>query len=539
MISGRHFPDDWQSDLITCDFRANRVVRYKLSDDGAGFSSKLMPDVIKTKDKAFRPVDVKMGPDGALYVADWYNPIINHGEVDFRDPRRDKTHGRIWRVTAKGRPGVERPKIKGQPIGALLELLKSPEDYTRRQARLELRRHDRNAVWEALDRWALALPDDATDPVNEFARLQALWTYQTLDLPSARVLWQCVKAKDPGVRAAAARVRGDWVGRFPPPAGAPPRLGQKVEPAESGEITHLKLLAADTEPRVRLEAVRALANVRTPRAVGVALAVLDKPMDRFLDFALYLTVNELADVWLPEFQAGRLKFDSAKKTEFALKAIRNPAAIKPLVADLKAGKVAVESRKEVAELIAGVGGADDLAALFEVALAPSTGPPTRAALLDALDRAARQRNLRPKADAARLAPHLEKDADPAVFFATVRLAGSWKAKPLQERIRAWAAYPPVPDATRIAAINSLADLGDAESVRAIAAGPGSRAVRVAAVAALVPLDAKAAAKLAIPALNADPNSLIPNPADADPTPLLAAFIKRKDGPTLLGDALRA
>ena len=45
-----------------------------------------------------------MGPDGAIYIADWYNPIIQHGEVDFRDPRRDVTHGRIWRVTAKGRP---------------------------------------------------------------------------------------------------------------------------------------------------------------------------------------------------------------------------------------------------------------------------------------------------------------------------------------------------------------------------------------------------------------------------------------------------
>ena len=62
-----------------------------------------MTEVIKSNHPAFRPIDVKMGPDGALYIADWYNPIIQHGEVDFRDPRRDHTHGRIWRVTAKGR----------------------------------------------------------------------------------------------------------------------------------------------------------------------------------------------------------------------------------------------------------------------------------------------------------------------------------------------------------------------------------------------------------------------------------------------------
>ena len=61
-----------------------------------------LPDVIRSTHPAFRPIDVKMGPDGAIYIADWYNPIIQHGEVDFRDPRRDHIHGRIWRVTYRG-----------------------------------------------------------------------------------------------------------------------------------------------------------------------------------------------------------------------------------------------------------------------------------------------------------------------------------------------------------------------------------------------------------------------------------------------------
>ena len=72
-----------------------------------------------------------MGPDGAIYIADWYNPIIQHGEVDFRDPRRDHTHGRIWRVTAKGRPLVPKPKLVGATVPELLEKLKEPEDWTR------------------------------------------------------------------------------------------------------------------------------------------------------------------------------------------------------------------------------------------------------------------------------------------------------------------------------------------------------------------------------------------------------------------------
>ena len=103
ILSGRHMPDDWQGNLITNDFRGHRVCRYVVTPEGSGYTSKEMPELIKTNHPAFRPIDVKMGPDGALYIADWYNPIIQHGEVDFRDPRRDVTHGRIWRVTAKGR----------------------------------------------------------------------------------------------------------------------------------------------------------------------------------------------------------------------------------------------------------------------------------------------------------------------------------------------------------------------------------------------------------------------------------------------------
>jgi glucose/arabinose dehydrogenase len=70
IVSGRHLPDDWQGNVITNDFRGNRVCRFVLSDDGSGFSAREQPELIKTSHVAFRPIDVKMGPDGAIYVAD-------------------------------------------------------------------------------------------------------------------------------------------------------------------------------------------------------------------------------------------------------------------------------------------------------------------------------------------------------------------------------------------------------------------------------------------------------------------------------------
>src|SRR5262249_4954234 len=106
IIRSEHFPKEWQGELITFDFSAKRV---SVEEQGSAYVTKDMPDLVRTTNTAFRPIDVKLGPDGALYIADWSNPIIQHGEVDFRDPRRDHEHGRIWRLTAKGRPLVKKP----------------------------------------------------------------------------------------------------------------------------------------------------------------------------------------------------------------------------------------------------------------------------------------------------------------------------------------------------------------------------------------------------------------------------------------------
>ncbi len=86
IVSGRHLPDDWQGNFVANDFRGHRVCRYIVSEDGAGFQlARVRHGGLKTNHVPFRPIDVKMGPDGAIYIADWYNPIIQHGEVDYDD----------------------------------------------------------------------------------------------------------------------------------------------------------------------------------------------------------------------------------------------------------------------------------------------------------------------------------------------------------------------------------------------------------------------------------------------------------------------
>src|SRR5205823_2370134 len=144
-------------------------------------------------------------------VADWYNPIIQHGEVDFRDPRRDHTHGRIWRVTAKGRPLVPRPKLVNATTEDLLEALKAPEGWTRHFARRVLKERGATAVRPALAAWVEKLGDA---PANEPHRLEALWTYQSLDVIELKLLASLLRAAEPRVRAAAVRVVSAWHARL-------------------------------------------------------------------------------------------------------------------------------------------------------------------------------------------------------------------------------------------------------------------------------------------------------------------------------------
>ena len=162
IITGRHFPDDWQNNLVSGGFQSQRVYRFALRDDGEHFTTKELTPLIISHHRKFRPIDMKIGPDGALYICDWYNLIIQHNQVNFRDPRRDHEHGRIWRVTCKNRPLVERPILVGAPIKDILNHLKDPEEWTRLMAKRALSERDHSEVARPLrngsERSAHAIP---------------------------------------------------------------------------------------------------------------------------------------------------------------------------------------------------------------------------------------------------------------------------------------------------------------------------------------------------------------------------------------------
>ncbi len=492
VVSGRHVPDEWQGNMIANDFRANRVVRFQIAEDGAGFSSKLLPDLIKSTDRAFRPVDVRMGPDGALYIADWYNPIINHGEVGFRDPRRDKTHGRIWRVTAKGRPLVPRPRLEGQPTSRLLEHLNAPEDWTRHFAKRVLAERDPKVVLPVLASWTRTLEE-------EHDRLEALWMHQTLDAPNPDLLKSLLAAKDPRARAAATRVAGRWHRRLPDAQAL------------------LEARVADEHPRVRLEAVRALKELGTEQAFEIALRALDLPVDRFLDYSLWRTAYEMKPVWLPAYEAGRLKFGgNPKHEEFALRAVKSPLVAERLIETVKAGWQSFETRENALQLIVSTGSPEDLRKLF----AAPFDPQTLARALAGLGRAARERRVKPAGDLGKL-KGLLAHADGRVRAEAQRLAGLWKLEELRPELEKAA------DGRERAAVDGLSALGGPKSAAffRILAGREDARFRQLGVIGLTGVDLAEAARLA------------PGALEGDATEVFAAFLARKGGAEALAGAL--
>ena len=275
ILSSRHFPPETQGNFLVTNCIGDRMLlNHEVREAGSGFQGTEVAPIVSCKDGNFRPVDVQVGPDGALYIVDWHNALIGHLQHNLRDPSRDHSHGRIWRVTHESRPLVAPAVIDGAEIPALLDLLKLPEDRTRYRARRELAARETAQVKPALDKWLAAVDPESKD--FEHHRLEALWMYQTHDLVETALLGKVLESKDHRARAAATRVLSFWLDRVEDPIGL---LQKRVR---------------DDHPRVRLEAVRALSFFEGDRALEVALEALESDLDDYLQYTLDETIRQLS-----------------------------------------------------------------------------------------------------------------------------------------------------------------------------------------------------------------------------------------------------
>ncbi|MFH5833786.1 PVC-type heme-binding CxxCH protein [Halalkalibaculum sp. DA384] len=478
IISGRHFPDSLAGSFITNDFRANRINRFVLEEQGSGYVSNQAEDLLWSDNVAFRPVDISIGPDGAIYVADWYNPIIQHGEVDFRDPRRDHTHGRIWRITAKDRPLVDKPELKGASTGELLDALKRPEKWTRSQAKRLLKERGGEEVVPELKSWVDGL--DASDSRYEQYLLEALWVFQSVDAVNQSLLEKTLHAGNHQVRAAAVRVLNYWYENIDNAA----RL--------------LEQAVRDDHAKVRLEAVITLRNQQNATAAATALSVLDDPMDTFLDFALWQTVRELEPYWMERLQTDSTFLRDPRKRAYALKSVPNPEAVGHLLTLYQQGEMPEEYNEDLFNSVARWGTPEDLAVILDLATSDAdVHRKRRASYLASLAEAARQRKVKPAEGIDRIIDFIDSE-NVEIARHAVRLTGYWNLEHLREDLADIAKTGK--EALRPAAIDALASLGGEESLNMLAEMSGSGnpdELRIMAAEQLVRLDLEKAASNAV------------------------------------------
>ncbi len=196
VYQGGAFPKEFNDQYIACNVLSNDVYWHVIERKGSSFVNRFGGDLLVSNDKWFRPIDALTGPDGAVYIVDWYDARANH--VDPRD-NWDKSNGRIYRISPKDAPKVERLDLANMTSLQLVDVLKHPNAWYRHEARRLLAERRDPAVFPALVK--------ALDGATDAEALWALFVSGGLHPPAAKEL---LKHPNEDVRAWAIRFAGDY-----------------------------------------------------------------------------------------------------------------------------------------------------------------------------------------------------------------------------------------------------------------------------------------------------------------------------------------
>ena len=287
-----NFPDGDPATTViyACVINMNGLTRFDFKEDGSGYIGTRTKDLLSSTHKHFRPVDPQIGPDGVIWFGDWANALIGHMQYSQRDPNRDHSLGRIYRLVYTKKPLVTPVLQDGKTVSELFDQLKEYENRTRYRARRELWARPTPEVQAAAKAWVSKL--DPNDANYDKYCCEALWVLQGHRAVDQELLTKVLKCKTPNARAAAAKIASD----------------ERESIANAKDL--LIAACADPSPRVQIEAVRGLGYFRGPECTDAVLTVAKQPMDQWLKHVVTCTLGATESSWATRFATKQIGQDN-------------------------------------------------------------------------------------------------------------------------------------------------------------------------------------------------------------------------------------
>ncbi|MBL9137809.1 MAG: dehydrogenase [Verrucomicrobiales bacterium] len=240
VYQGNQFPSDNTGTILQGNIHDNAVHQDVLKPNGSSFVASKWRDLVRANDGWFMPVSTQVGPDGAVWIMDWYDRYPCYQNANADPAGVDREHGRIWRVVhtggQPGKPVPSRPDrdmdLAKLPAPELVNVLAHSNVWQRRMAqRLLVERRDDKVMGRLQTLFREGAGSEAT---RLDSRLAALWTLHASGYLADEVVAAAALDGEWAVRAAAARIIGER------------------QVGSSGELAVLEQLAGDSQPQVRL-----------------------------------------------------------------------------------------------------------------------------------------------------------------------------------------------------------------------------------------------------------------------------------------------
>ena len=302
-VSGS-FPAPWNDVMLVANPITRTINSVKVNDsENGGYQLERLEDFLTCQDEWFRPIAISFGPDGCLYIVDWYNKIISHNEVPRKHPDRDKTRGRVWRVRHVSQTNRSAPDIAELTDNQLVEQLQSDSTWAMRAAWRQIVFRQANGLLPQLI--ALAKNEKA----DADARIHALWAWHDLqreDLDDSDIALprDLSDSKNRNLRREAAAI---WAGMIDPDDPDPQVRAQAIRTLARDPSESIPNLIAFAKPAIESSATGVVpwgGRHGQPIPAGPAY---DRAFERYLvRAALEQAPDELAKFLDDHAERGRL-----------------------------------------------------------------------------------------------------------------------------------------------------------------------------------------------------------------------------------------